>query len=140
MASMIFNKALQALANGDIDFGADTFKAMLVTSSYTPDKDAHDFRDDVTNEVTGTGYIAGGVATACVVTLDAANDRINCTFGNSLYTAVSGFTAAAAIIYKSRGGTSSADEIVAYVDFGGTVTPTGGNLTVTFNTPLRFQN
>jgi hypothetical protein len=37
---------------------------MLVTSAYTPDQDAHDFRDDVTNKVSGTGFTASGQALA----------------------------------------------------------------------------
>lgn len=37
-------------------------KGFLVTDSYTPDYDVHDFRDDANaNEVSGTGYTAGGV-------------------------------------------------------------------------------
>ena len=42
------------------DTTADRFKVMLVTSSYTPDFGTHDFKSDVTNEVTGTGYSADG--------------------------------------------------------------------------------
>jgi hypothetical protein len=53
--------SIDDLARNNIDFDTDTFKAMLVTSSYTPNKDTHDKRDDVTNEVAGTGYTAGGV-------------------------------------------------------------------------------
>jgi hypothetical protein len=55
MASFIYNSAIDDLANGNIDFGADTFNLLLVTSSYTANKDTHVKRDDVTNEVTGTG-------------------------------------------------------------------------------------
>jgi hypothetical protein len=36
MASLIYNSAPDEMARGDIDFDTDTFKAMLVTSSYTP--------------------------------------------------------------------------------------------------------
>lgn len=140
MASLIYNKALEFVAKGSIDFDTDTFYAMLVTSSYTPDKDAHDFRNDVTNEVSGTGYTADGKPTAAVVTLDTANDRVNVTFGDVTWTAVSGFTAAAAVIYKHRGGASSADELVAYAEFTSGVTPTGGDFTLHFTSPFRFQN
>ena len=55
-----------------LGFTSDTFKVMLTTSSYTEDKDAHDFRNDVTNEVTGTGYTAGGNTATVSVTLDTA--------------------------------------------------------------------
>jgi len=44
------------MAKGAIDFDTDTFKILLVTSSYTADKDTHDKRDDVTNEVSGTTF------------------------------------------------------------------------------------
>jgi hypothetical protein len=45
---------------------------MLVLDAYTPNFDTHDFRDDVTNEASGTGYTSGGVAhTATEITLAA---------------------------------------------------------------------
>ena len=55
---------LRNILNGTIttDWDTDTIKVMLTTSLYTPDQDTHDFKNDVTNEVTGTGYTAGGQA------------------------------------------------------------------------------
>ena len=120
MASLIYNSAVDDMARGAIDFDTDTFKVMLVTSSYTPNKDTHDKRDDVTNEVSGTGYTAGGVTSACTVTKDTANDRVTLSFA-AVNWASSTITARAAVIYKSRGGASSADELVCYVDFGADV-------------------
>jgi hypothetical protein len=120
MASLIYNSAVDDMARGAIDFDTDTFKVMLVTSSYTPNKDTHDKRDDVTNEVSGTGYTAGGVTSACTVTKDTANDRVTLSFA-AVNWASSTITARAAVIYKSRGGLASADELVCYVDFGADV-------------------
>jgi len=120
MASLIYNSAVDDMARSAIDFDTDTFKVMLVTSSYTPNKDTHDKRDDVTNEVSGTGYTAGGVTSACTVTKDTANDRVTLSFA-AVNWASSTITARAAVIYKSRGGASSADELVCYVDFGADV-------------------
>ena len=130
MASLIYNSAPDEMARGDIDFDTDTFKAMLVTSSYTPNKDTHDFRDDVTNEVSGTGYTAEGVASAVTVTKDTANDKVTLQFA-AVSWASSTITARALVIYKSRGGASSADELVCYVDFGSDVSSTGGTFSVT---------
>jgi hypothetical protein len=93
---------------------------MLVSSAYSPNKDTHDKRDDVTNEVSGTGYTAGGVTSACTVTKDTANDRVTLSFA-AVNWASSTITARAAVIYKSRGGLASADELVCYVDFGADV-------------------
>lgn len=138
MASLIYNSAIDDMARGAIDFDTDTFKTMLVTSSYTPNKDTHDRRDDVTNEVSGTGYTAGGATSACTVTKDTANDKVTLSFA-AVSWASSTITAAAAVIYKSRGGASSADELVAYVDFGGNVSTTGGTFSLSTST-ITLQN
>jgi hypothetical protein len=138
MASLIYNSAIDDMARGAIDFDTDTFKTMLVTSSYTPNKDTHDRRDDVTNEVSGTGYTAGGATSACTVTKDTANDKVTLSFA-AVSWASSTITAAAAVIYKSRGGASSADELVAYVDFGGNVSTTGSTFSLSTST-ITLQN
>ena len=129
MASLIYNSAIDDMARGAIDFDTDTFKAMLVTSTYSPNKDTHDKRDDVTNEATGTGYTAGGVTTACTVTKDTANDRVTLSFA-AVSWSTSTITARALVIYKSRGGASSADELVAYNDFGSDVSSSSGTFSV----------
>jgi hypothetical protein len=128
MASLIYNSAVDDMARGAIDFDTDTFKVMLVTSSYTPNKDTHDKRDDVTNEVSGTGYTAGGVTSACTVTKDTANDRVTLSFA-AVSWASSTITARGAVIYKSTG-TASNDNLVAYNDFGSDVASASGTFTV----------
>lgn len=138
MASLIFNKALEAWAKGNIDFDTDTFKVMLTTSAYTEDKDAHDFRNDVTNEVTGTGYTAGGNTVTVTVTLDTTNDRIDISLGGTTWP-TSTITARKAVYYKSRGGASSADELIAVNDFGSDVVSAAGTFTLNAST-LRIQN
>ncbi len=56
MASFVYGNALKAAFNKEIDFDSDTIKVMLLTSSYTPNQDSHDYLDDVvSNEVSGTG-------------------------------------------------------------------------------------
>jgi hypothetical protein len=138
MASLIYNSAPDEMARGDIFFDTDTFKAMLVTSTYVPNKDTHDFRDDVTNEVSGTGYTAGGVASAVTVTKDTANDKVTIQFG-AVSWASSTITARGCVYYKSRGGASSADELVAYADFGSDVSSSGGTFGVSAST-ITLQN
>ena len=139
MASLIYNSAIDEMARADIDFEVDTFKAMLVTSSYTPNKDTHDFRDDVTNEVAnGNGYTTGGATSTVTVTKDTANDRVTIQFG-AVSWATSTITARGCVYYKSRGGASSADELVAYNDFGSDVSSTGGTFSVAAST-ITLQN
>jgi len=138
MASLIYNSAPDEMARGDIDFDTNTFKAMLVTSAYVASKDNHDFRDDVTNEVSGTGYTAGGATSAVTVTKDTANDRVTIQFG-AVSWASSTITARGCVYYKSRGGASSADELVAYADFGSDVSSSGGTFSVAAST-ITLQN
>lgn len=71
-----YGKAFLAVFNKEIDFAADTLKMQLHTSSYTPDLLAHDYHDDLTNEVAnGNGYTTGGatLANASITLVTAAN-------------------------------------------------------------------
>lgn len=139
MASLIYTSFIRDCVVGNIDVDADTFKMMLVTSSYTADKD-HDFRNDITNEVTGTGYTTGGAAiTPTVASVDTVGDDVEISWSSPSWSS-STITARAGVIYKSRGGASSADNLVAYVDFGSDISSTGGTFTVTVSTPIKFQN
>lgn len=138
MASIVYNSCIDYVCKGSIDFDTDTFKMMLVTDAYTPSK-SHDFRNDVTNEVTGTGYTTGGNAATPTVTKDNTNNRVDVSWTITSWTS-STITARAGVIYKSRGGASSADELVGYVDFGSDISSTSGTFSVTITSPLRFQN
>lgn len=140
MASLIYNNAIWWAAKGAIDFDSDTFYVMLVDNTYTPNKDTDNFRDDVTaKEVTGTGYVAGGqAATVTVAAIDTTNDRIEITLGGSVW-ASSTITARYGVYYKHRGGASSADELIAVVDFGSDISSTAGTFTLT-DSLIRQQN
>jgi hypothetical protein len=133
MASSRYLSTIYDALVGNIDFDANTFKAMLVTSSYTPNFTTHDKRDDVTNEVTGTGYTAGGAASTVTVTKDTANNKVTVQFGAVSWSS-STITARGIVYYKSRGGASSADELVGYADFGSDVSSTGGTFSVAATT------
>lgn len=131
MASLVYNAAKITLSDGStIDWVSDTVKVMLVTSSYTPDKDLHDFRDDVTNEVVGTGYSAGGMALVNKAHTQNDSDDRAVFNANDLVWSTATITARAAVLYKSRGGASSADELIAYVDFLADKSSTAADFTI----------
>jgi hypothetical protein len=139
MASLIYNSFWEDLARGAIDMDTDTFKVMLTTSSYAHDKDADLKRSAVTNEVGNSGtYAAGGATATITVTKDTANDRLDITLGGVSFTTAT-ITARKAVYYKSRGGASSADELVAVIDFGSDVISTAGTFALTAST-IRIQN
>lgn len=142
MASANFLNLTDHLARGAINFASDTFKSMLVTSVPSEaNLDAWVNRSDVTNEHAATGgYAAGGFAvTASVGAVDATNNRTSVTFScsNPVYTGAT-LSAVGAIIYKSTG-SAATDKLVSFVDFGGTVSSTSGNYSVTFSDPLHIN-
>lgn len=133
MASTAFDSFLDDLAKGSIDMDTDTFKVMLVTSGYTEDKAAHSKLSDVTSEVSGTGYTAGGATLVPTVTKDTTNHRTTLTFPQVTWPS-STITARKAVVYKSRGGAASADELVFVNDFGSDVTTSNGTFTLNAST------
>ena len=139
MASIIFNKCLDAAARAIIDFDTDTFYVLLLDNTFTPDKDTQEFRDDVNgDEVVGTGYTAGGVAATVTVTRDDVNNRIDIELGAASWP-TSTITARYAVYYKHRGGAASADEVVAAIDFGSDIVSTAGTFALSASI-LRYQN
>lgn len=140
MASVVMLSAIRFAITGQINFASDTFYATLHTASYTPNPDTHDFADDLTNEVSGTGYTAGGKAiTATVAAIDAANDDVEVSFGAVTWPTATITNARYGAIRKHRGGALSADELVAVIDFGGNVSSTGADFVMTPTSPLKFQ-
>ena len=101
MADIIYTSFKKDIMNGAIDLDTDTIKVMLVTSAYTASA-THAKRSDITNEVTGTGYTAGG---ATLASATVTNVSTNGVFdANDVAWTTSTITARGAVLYKSRGG------------------------------------
>lgn len=128
MASITFNSYLDDVFKGNI-ISTDTYYVMLCTSAYTPDQDTHTKRSDVTNEVTGTGYTAGGQAIVPVLTKNTTLNRLEFVFPQVTWP-TSTITARKAVYYKRRGGAASADELVCVDDFVSDVATTAGTFTL----------
>ena len=110
------------------DTTADRFKVMLVTSAYTPDFGAHDFKADVTNEVAGTGYSAGGESLTSV-TLTQTGGTITFDAADVTWTS-STITARAAVIYDDS---LASDPLIAYIDFGADKSSSNGDFVITWD-------
>jgi hypothetical protein len=119
ITSNLYLSGVVHLNDGSIDWDTDTIKLMLVTSSYTPDQDNHDFRDDLgANEASGTGYTSGGATIGTrSVSKDATSNEVRLIGADVSWTVTSTLAFRYGIIYKSRGGASSADELIGYIDF-----------------------
>ena len=115
MANTVFPSFKRDLLNGAVAPGTDTLKVLLCTSSYTPST-AHSKRSDITNEVSGTGYTAGGATVTGKTVTIVGGQGVLSAANPSWPTAT--FTCRYAVLYKSRGGAASADELILVIDFG----------------------
>lgn len=133
VTAKMYGKAIVSLANREIDWDTDTIKVALVTSSYTPDQDAHDYFNDITNELSnGNGYTSGGFTLANkTTTYDAAS---NTTKLDADDVSQSGFTGTfrTAIIYRDTG-TPSTSPLIGYLQSSVDITGTAGPLTLTWD-------
>jgi hypothetical protein len=119
------------LGLGLFDFSTHTFKMALTTSGYTPDSDVDEFFADITHEISGAGYTAGGQALTGLTWLyDTTNHRCVLSGDTVLWAALTPATRFG-VIYRDTGdpGTSP---LLTYVDFGADLNAGGGPLPVTF--------
>lgn len=125
-----YGLGLQSLVNGEIDFDTDTIKVMLTTSTYAPDQDTHRYKSSVTNEVTGTGYTAGGATLASkTVTYDTATNTVILDAADVSW-AGSTITARRAVFYKDTG-TAATSPLLCWWDFESDQVSTAGAFTLT---------
>jgi hypothetical protein len=116
------------ILGGDFDFSsgtADTFKIALFTSAAT--LSAATTAYSTTNEVTGTGYTAGGNTLTISQVATSTGTTAFLDFADTTWSSAT-ITARGALIYKS-GGTNPA---VAVLDFGSDKTSTAGDFTIVF--------
>jgi len=106
---------------------ADTFKIALYTSSATLDSTTTAY--SVTNEVSGTGYSAGGNTLSVSQVPTSTSTTAWLDFSDTTWTSAT-ITANGALIYNS----SQSDKAVAVLAFGGDKTSTNGDFTIVFPT------
>ena len=126
MANALYDKGREAFLTGGINWSGDSIKAVLVdTGAYTVNLATHQFLSDIpagariaTSANLSAKTVAAGVA-------DAAD---------SLFTAVSGASVEAVVLYKDTG-TAGTSALIAYIDTasGLPVTPNGGDITVAWD-------
>jgi hypothetical protein len=131
MASVVYNSAKTGFLKADIDLDSPCNVA-LVLSGYSPDIDAHDFFDDITNEASGAGYTAGGITLSSTTVIkdttddEAAFDAADITWSTST------ITARGAVLYRNTG-TAATSPLIAYFDFGSDKSSSAGNFTIAWN-------
>ena len=135
MANALYNRAKQKFMNpgtlgaseaSSIDLVDDTIRVALVDlGTYTFNAD-HEFFSSVSSAVVGTPVALGSKVVDTSGVFDAADPT---------FTAVSGASVEAIVIYKWTG-SAATSSLIAFIDTatsGLPVTPNGGDIVVTFN-------
>jgi hypothetical protein len=117
-SALTFYRAFKKyMADGTFDLDGNTFKAMLLTSAYSPDVENDDIKADiVANEVAnGNGYTTGGVALGSV-TWTRATTTVTFDAADAAWTGSgAGFSARYLAIYASGTLNGHTDPLVGYV-------------------------
>lgn len=128
-----YGQGAKHLAQGDIDWAADTIKVRLLGAGYTFNQDTHEFASSLTSEVAaGAGYTTGGATLAGKsVTYDAATNRVRLLASDAVWTQGAGQTLSAtqAVVLKDTG-TAGTSVLLGHIDFGQTVSGTGDTFTI----------
>ncbi len=158
MSAFWYNSALAGLVDRTLDLTAGTFKLLLVTATYTPNRD-----HTVVNDGSGVGSATNpggcelGQEAACTayarqtVTLssgvDNANDRVNVALSDASWSPLGGAanqTVRRAILFKDLGGADTANPLIGCFDIdgpGGTgILTNGGDLDLDANTLVAGGN
>lgn len=115
-----FGKGLLACMKNDVDLETADLYLSLHSASYTPNQDTHDFADDLTNEVSnGSGYTTGGAQIGTqTLSYDATSQQVRLDIDDVAWTFTGAKTFRYGVVRNKRGGASSADEVIAYLDWG----------------------
>jgi hypothetical protein len=139
MSNQLSNTFKQALLIGNINGSSDTFKIILVNSSFVFNQATHHCYADVLSSelANGSGYTTGGITLGGLVSsVDNVSNFGRLTWSDVQWNATGTLVSSGAIIYDDSTSTGSGhlytDAIVAYIDFGMAYTvPSGAPLFVT---------
>lgn len=119
-----------------VDLSLTTHKIALVTNSYTPDFSTHDQFADVTNEVSGSGYTAGGRllsvgasggGAVTPVFVEGPTGSVKYDFDDFVWPSPTSVTARGEVLYLDA---LTGDPLLLSHTFGSDITSTAGTFTI----------
>lgn len=113
----LYGLLFTALWNAEHDWLADTIFLALTTSTYVPAQDTHDYWDDVTNEITGTGYTANGQQLTNPSVLYTAGTNVHKLDADDVTWINSTLTARIAVLYNRTPASDATRGLIGYQDF-----------------------
>lgn len=118
--AFLYGKIYLSAFNKEIDLDTDDIRAALVTSSYTPNQDTHQYWSSVVaNEMSATGYTANGVAlTSLAVSYTAGTNTFAFDCADFSWATVTAATFRYIVFYDRTPATDATRPLIGYVDFG----------------------
>ena len=126
MTNALYGKGRQHFLDGDVDWTADTIKAVLIDAAdYTVAIDTHEFLSDIPSGARVATSAALTGKTSALGVADAADVS---------FPAVVGDQSEALVLFKDTG-SAATSILIAYIDTatGLPATPNGGNINVTWD-------
>jgi hypothetical protein len=131
----IYNQAQVNLMKGlinDLSDAATTIKVALLADTYIPDQVNDDnWADVMANEISGTGYTAGGQEVSTKTISDVSGVA---TFdGDNILWASSTLTARYVVIYDDTPAADADKKLIGFIDYGENKQSTGGDWEIQWN-------
>lgn len=114
-----------------VDLGSETnIKVALLSNSATPDFSTHDYWGDLSgNEVTGTGWSAGGVVLTSTA-LSASSGTLLYDAGDVSESSTTISNARGCVVYDDSVTTPTADAMICLVNFGSDYSTVAGTFAI----------
>jgi hypothetical protein len=130
--SYVYDSAVLSLMNEEIDWVADTIKVMLCTSTYAPAQATHQYKSDVTNEISDASYTAGGKAlTKAAAAMGTRIVKYDVT--DVTWTALTAAEIRYLVFYDDTPAGDGAKPLIGYVDLGQNVASVAADFIITFH-------
>ena len=140
MAGIIANNFRVLLAQGSVDFDANTFKAIAMKEGFVFNRATHDLYSDVSTyeQGTGFGYTVGGVTLSGVsIAQNDTDNRADITWDNITWTASGGDVGPLAGVIILNDSLTN-DPVVGYINFSGAYTVADGGTATIANVRIRI--
>lgn len=124
MASGMYDRLKANLFNKEVDLEADIVKVMLLDNSHSFTSTHNVIGDVSANEISGTGYTAGGGTLAGKAVTQGASSKWDAT---DIEWTTATFTAYHAVIYDD---TVATDDLIISIDFGGAKSVSAGTFKI----------
>lgn len=109
---LTMEKVAEQVGN-DVNYLTGTVKLSLHTNTYSPDRDAHDFFNDATNELGGgAGYTVQTLGTKAI-TYDTASDQVRWDAADVTYSFSGSNTWRHGVMWIDTAGASTTDPLYA---------------------------